>query len=218
MTHTDLDSLVIRARQRRRTLDALQGEARATLLRGREIQSEIGDLTETVEELDRVTLLLNSLGEDRQLKAQQTIEDLVTRGLQTIFDESLSFHITQTVKGKSASVEFTVRTTLDGKIIETPVMEARGGGLAATIGFLLRLVVMLLSKGTATENILILDETFAHVSDEYLGPLGEFLREVVDKTGVQIVMVTHQPEFTEYADKVYHFSTVDGKTQVREDG
>lgn len=215
---TDIDSLVIRARQRRRQIDSLQGEARATLLHGKELQTEISDLTEVIEDLDRVTVLLNSLGEDRQLKAQHTIEELVTRGLQTIFDETLSFHIVQSVKGKSAIVEFLVRTTLAGSVIETPVMEARGGGLAATIGFLLRLVVMLLSKGTKSENILVLDETFAHVSQEYLGPLGEFLREVVDKTGVQIVMVTHQNEFAEYADKVYRFTTAEGKTQVREDG
>ncbi len=215
---TDLDALTIRARQRRRQLDALQGEARATLLRGKELQEEIASLSESIEDLDRVTVLLNSLGEDRQLKAQQTIEELVTRGLQTIFDETLSFHIVQGVRGKAASVEFLVRTTLAGSVIETPVMEARGGGLAATIGFLLRLVVMLLSKGTKSENILVLDETFAHVSQEYLGPLGEFLREVVDKTGVQIVMVTHQNEFVEYADKVYRFSMADGETQVREDG
>lgn len=213
----DLSELTISARNRRRQLDALQGEARATLMRGKELQTEIATLSETIEDLDRVTILLNSLGEDRQLKAQQTIEDLVTRGLQTIFDETLSFHIVQSVRGKTANVEFLVRTTLGGDVIETPVMEARGGGLAATIGFLLRLVVMLLAKGTKSENILILDETFAHVSAEYLGPLGEFLRQIVDKTGVQMVMVTHQPEFSEYADSVYRFSTVEGKTQVQKD-
>ena len=214
----DLDSLTIRARQRRRQLDALQGEARATLLRGKELQGEVQDLSETVETLDRVTILLNSLGEDRQLKAQSIIEQLVTRGLQTIFDETLGFHIVQSVRGKTANVEFLVRTTLEGKTIETPVMEARGGGLAATIGFLLRLVVMLLDKGAKTENIMLLDETFAHVSAEYLDPLRQFLREVVDKTGVQIVLVTHQPEFAEDADVVYRFTAENGRTVVREDG
>lgn len=100
------------------------------------------------------------------------IEDLVTRGLQTIFDSTLSFHIIQSVRGKTANVDFIVRTTLPESVIETSVMDARGGGLAATIGFLLRLVVMLLRGGTKEENILILDETFAHVSAEYLAPLG----------------------------------------------
>jgi DNA repair exonuclease SbcCD ATPase subunit len=214
----DLDELDIRARRRRRVLDATQGEMRATLLRGKELQEEVSSLAETVETLDRVTILLNSLGEERQLKAQRVIEELVTRGLQTIFDDTLSFHIEQTVRAKTANVDFYVRTTLDGGVIETPVMEARGGGLAATIGFLLRLVVMLLDKGARHENILLLDETFAHVSAEYLEPLRQFLREIVDKTQVQIVMVTHQPEFAEDADKVYRFGTVDGRTVVKEDG
>ena len=214
---TDLDSLDIRARQKRRQLDARQGEMRATLLRGKELQAEISGLAEAVETLDRTTIFLNSLGEEKQLKAQQTIEELVTRGLQTIFDETLSFHILQTVRGKTANVEFLVRTTLDGREIETPVMEARGGGLAATIGFLLRLVVMLLDKGTRHENIMLLDETFAHVSAEYLDPLRSFLRQVVDKTGVQIVLVTHQNEFIEDADRIYRFRTHDGKTVVTEE-
>lgn len=213
-SNVDLDSLVIRARNRRRVIDSAQGEARATLLRGKQLQDDVAELAETVEDLDRVTGLLNSLGEAKQMQAQQTIEELVTRGLQTIFDDTLSFHIIQTMRGKTASVDFVVRTTLGGEVIDTSVMEARGGGLAATIGFLLRLVVMLLSKGTKTENILVLDETFGMVSAEYIHPLGEFLREVVEKTGVQIVLVTHEPEFEAYADQVIRFSTENGYTKA----
>lgn len=215
---TDLDSLSIRAKRHRRVLDSRAGEMRATLMRGKELQVEISELGSLVEDLDRVTLLLNSMGEDQQFQTQQKIEELVTRGLRTIFDDSLSFHIIQTVKGRAVVVDFVLRTTLDRIVIDTPVLDARGGGVAATIGFLLRLVVLLLSKGTRTEHILVLDETFAHVSAEYLPTVNEFLREVVDKTGVQIVMVTHQPELTELADKVYRFSVNDGKTLVSENG
>lgn len=210
-----LDQLALRARHRRRTLDQRQGEARAILTRGKEIQAEVAELTELVEDLDKVTLLLNSIGEDRQQKAQQTIEELVTRGLQTIFDETLSFHIVQTTRGKSVTVEFVVRTTLNGRAIETPVMDARGGGLAATIGFLLRLVVLLLTRGQRQDTLMILDETFAHVSAEYLPAVSAFVREVVDKTGVQIIMVSHQEELTENADALYRFHMEDGVTVAK---
>lgn len=214
----DITTLTTAVRNRRRELDALMGEARATLLRGKAIEEQIGGLTEDVSDYERVTTLLNSLGEDRQQRAQQTIEELVTRGLQTIFDETLTFHIVQSVKGKAAIVEFVVRSTFGNEQVETPVMDARGGGLAATIGFLLRIVVMLLrSRNTSEEQILVLDETFAHVSEEYLAGMGEFLRQIVDKTGVQIIMVTHQPEFADYADTVYRFSQKDGKTVVTAD-
>jgi hypothetical protein len=175
---------------RRRELDQLAGEARSVLQRGKDLAIEIADLEQQVTTLDKSTILLNGIAEDTQLQAQHNIEELVTRGLQTIFDESLSFHILQSTKGKSAAVEFVVRTQLlNGQAVDTPVMDARGGGLAATIGFLLRVVVMLLRK---QENILVLDETFAMVSDEYLPALGEFVRQLVDKTGLQVVMVTHQ--------------------------
>lgn len=200
---------------RRRELDALSGEARVTLTRGKELKVEVESLTVEVQTYDKVTGLLNSLAEDQQLTAQRNIEELVTRGLQTIFDASLSFHILQSTKGKNASVEFVVRTQLlNGQAVDTPVLDARGGGLAATIGFLLRVVVMLLRK---QENILVLDETFAMVSDEYLPALGEFLRQLVDKTNLQILMVTHQPLFADYADKVYRFSQTDGRTRVVEE-
>jgi len=211
-----LDSLVVRARQRRRQIDVAQGGVRAVLLRGKELTTEVSDLSALVEELDRVTVLLNSLGEERQLAAQSSIEELVTRGLRMIFDDTLSFHIVQAVKGKTAVVEFVVRTTLGNDVIETPVMDARGGGLAAVIGFLLRFVVMLMGRDPRDSTIMVLDEIFAHVSAEYLEPTGQFLREVVDRTGVQIIMVTHQPEFAQYADRVYNFSTTNGKTVVKD--
>lgn len=215
MTAT-LEDLARRAAVRRRELDAQYGEARSIGARAKEIQAEIATLSGEVDTLERVSILLNSMGEERQLQAQNVIEELVTRGLQKIFDESLSFHIIQSTKGKTANVDFFVRTTLSNSmVVDTPVMEARGGGVAATIGFLLRLVVMLLRSGnTREENLLVLDETFAHVSVEYVQQVGEFLREIVDKTGVQIVMVTHQQEFVDFGDLVYRFSTEDGKTQV----
>lgn len=214
----ELEDLARRVQQGRRRLDAASGEMRATLTRGKVLQEEVAELASLTEDLDRVTILLNSMGEDRQEQTQQRIEELVTRGLQTIFDDSLSFHIVQSVRAKSVSVDFVMRTTLPNAVVETPVMEARGGGVAATIGFLLRLVVLLLRAGQRKETLMVLDETFAHVSEEYLPAVGEFLREVVDKTGIQVLMVTHQSELTELADRVYRFQTKDGRTVVSENG
>jgi DNA repair exonuclease SbcCD ATPase subunit len=206
-----------RVRARRRELDSQEGEARSLQRRHDEVLAEVVELSSDIQVHERATILLNSIGEEKQYAAQEAIEQLVTRGLQTIFDESLTFHILQDVKAKRAEVSFVVRTTLtDGTVTETDVMDSRGGGLAATVGFLLRLTVMLLRTDAQADNILILDETFAHVSDEYIPGLKEFLRKVVDRTGVQILMITHQPAFEEVADKVYRLSLVEGKTVVKE--
>lgn len=214
-----LDELANRLDARSREIDALNVEARLTLARAKDVKAEIENLQKEIVNLDKAGVVLNSIGEERQLRAQDTIEALVTRGLQQIFDDSLSFHIIQSVKAKAANVEFVVRTTLaDGGIVDTPVLDARGGGLAATIGFLLRVVILLLKNGRDKDNILILDETFSMVSAEYIPGVGEFLRELVDKTGIQIILVTHQDDLTLNADIVYRFSAENGRTKVQEVG
>lgn len=211
---TDIETTASRVAHNRRVLDQRLGEARAVLARGKELEVEVATLTSDVADLERVSVLLNSLGEERQAAAQGTIEDLVTRGLQTIFDETLSFHIVAASKGKTSVVDFMVRSTLPNGTVDTPVMDARGGGLAATVGFLLRVVVLMLRTQGRGKQLLVLDETFAHVSDEYLEGVGNFLREIVDRSGVQIILVTHQPEFVDHADKAFRFSQINGKTKV----
>lgn len=214
---TELEQLGTAIKARRRELDDLSVEARLTLTRAQEVKAEIAELQSEISILEKSSIVLNSIAETRQIKAQTVIEELVTRGLQEIFDDTLSFHIVQKMNGKTVTVEFLVRTSLPGGVVvDTPVIDARGGGLAATIGFLLRVIIMLLRNGKDQDNILILDETFAMVSAEYLDGLGNFIREIVEKTGIQVVMVTHQPEFLDFADKAYRFSMVDGKTKVEE--
>ncbi len=209
---TDISTRLARAR---RTLDRQRGEAYALASRGQQVQAEIAELTQIVELHEKAAHVLTAIGEERQDAAQRAIETLVTQGLQTIFSDDLSFHLVPGVRAKTPVVDFVVRSRLDdGTVVDTDVMDARGGGLAATVGFLLRLVILLLSRHRQ-DTVLFLDETFAHVSAEYLPRLVEFLKELVDKTGVQLIMVTHEPAFTEAASTVYFFELRDGVTQVK---
>jgi DNA repair exonuclease SbcCD ATPase subunit len=211
----DLTALCAEVRRTRRTLDLRVGEARSIALGGQALARDITVLEHQIALHDKAAGLLTKIGEDRQHAAQKQIEALVTQGLQTIFGEELTFHLVPQVRGKRPEIDFLVRSRLDdGTIVDTDVMDARGGGLAATVGFLLRLVVLLLSR-SRQETVLFLDETFAHVSADYEPRLAEFLRELVDKTGVQVVMVTHSDAFSESADTRYRFDLHDGVTRVR---
>lgn len=209
-----IDELTARLTTVRSDLDRKIGEANAVLTRGKALEEEISSLKQAVADLGKVASLFTTIGEERQEAARRTIEDLVTQGLQTIFDDTLSFHIVSSVRGKSTVVDFMIRTTLAGSVVDTPVMDSRGGGLAATVGFLLRVVVLMLKSRDADDKILVLDETFSMVSAEYLPGVAAFLRDIVDRFGVQIIMVTHQELLTEDADVVYRFSQTDGRTKV----
>jgi DNA repair exonuclease SbcCD ATPase subunit len=65
-----------------------------------------------------------------------------------------------------------------------------------------------------SRRVLFLDESFAQLSEEYEPRLAEFLRELVDKTDLQIIMVTHSHAFSDIADQVYRFDLNDAGTTV----
>ncbi len=209
--NTTLTALTGRLRAARRVLDRQVGEAHAIARAGQQVQADIAALTEQADAYARASAVLTSIGEERQAAAQAQIEALVTRGLRTIFAEDLSFHLVPVVRGNRPEVDFVVRSQLDGRDVDTPVMDSRGGGLASTVGALLNIVVLLLSQ---PQPLLCLDETFAHVSAAYEPRWAEFLRELVDNTPMQIVMITHSEAFSDLADTRYRFRLVNGITQA----
>ena len=202
---------------KRRALSEDIGRAKMLEEAQASLTTQVAELSQLSETMEKAAGVLSSIGEARQQAAQEQIETLVTQGLQKIFGNHLSFRVVQSVKNKTPVVDFLIRTELpDGKIRETDILSAMGGGVAAVTGFLLRLVVLLLDTGRESA-ILVLDETFAHVSDAYLPVLAEFLREIVDKAKVQIVLVTHQTVLADTADKVYRFSLdTNGYTVAKE--
>jgi ABC-type uncharacterized transport system YnjBCD ATPase subunit len=209
--------LALAVRQARKAADWEAGEAAVIGRQGKAAQLEVARMRESLELHNKVLGVLTSVGEARQESAQRQVEGLVTRALQTIFDENLSFHLVPDVKGNQATVDFMLRSRYGDLEIDTPVMEARGGGMAAVVGFVLRLVVLLLTPGA--RRVLFLDESFGMVSAEYEPRLAEFLRQVADKAGVQIVLITHSTAYSDLADTSYELSLgADGATRVVQGG
>lgn len=211
----DLESLGYRVLAVSNALEREAGQAQQVARQGREAQQKVAELRERLELHEQAAALLNTLAEQRQESAQRQVEDLVTRALQVIFDEHLSFRMVQSVKANRAEVDFVIRSEYGGVVVETPVLDARGGGMAAVVGFVLRLVVLLLTPGA--RRFLALDESFAHVSASYEPRVAEFLREVADKAGVQLLLVTHSSAYGDLADVRYRLSLgPDGATRVEE--
>ena len=211
-----MEELINKLSLLRRKLDTQRGQKDLILTNINELHVEVNQLREKISDHVQAASVLSALAESRQTDIYQTIEDIVTQGLRTIFSEDLSFHINAGTRGKVNTADFIIRSTLgSGNVVETSVMDARGGGLASVVGFLLRVVILLLSKTPGT--IIFLDETFGMVSAGYESRLAEFLRELVDKTKIQIVLVTHSSGFSEVADKKYLFTLHEGLTKVTEE-
>jgi hypothetical protein len=212
---TDLAALAAAVRSARRDLDRLAGRAQQVAKDGMAAEADITRLAERVELCASTAALLTRIGEEAQETAREMFNDLATRALRDIFGDEFSFCLVPGESGGQVSLEPVIRSSYDGEVIETPVLEARGGGMAVVVGFVLQLVMVLLTP--AARKILFLDETFAFVSESYTDRLAEFIARVARGQGVQIVMITHDRTFAQYADvKVRLVLGADGVTRVFE--
>lgn len=160
---------------------------------------------------DQACALLSKYADARQEEVRERLEGLVTRGLQAVFEEDLTFHILTKQVGKRVDTEFVLRSTHDGQMIETGIMDARGGGVAAVTGFLLQVILLILH---GAPRVLFLDESFAQVSAEYEPRLASFMDELATDLQLQIVMVTHSTGFEDVSDVVYRTSAPKGVTKL----
>lgn len=179
-----------------RALDREIGEVEALVRRGRAAQQAASEARELEAACDEASKLLAAFADERQAHVVTSIEGICTAGLTSVFGEKIELKIKQVTRARRVEVDIAIVT--DG--LETTVLDARGGGLAAITAFLLRVTVLLLTRGA--RRLLVLDEPFAHLSSEYAPRAAEFVAELAEKTSTQIVMITHDDAFTEAADTV----------------
>jgi len=208
----DLGLLVRQARQR---LDRDTGRALEVARAGRAAEADILRLEGQVALYARVAALFTTVGEQAQESARGQFEALATHALRAVFGDGLSFHLVPGETGGQATLEPVIRSVHGAAVVETPAMGARGGGMVVVTGFIMQLVMVLLTPGT--RRVLFLDETFAHVPVANREAVARFLREIADRAKVQIVMVTHDRVYADHADSEVRLELgPDGHTRVAE--
>lgn len=176
-------------------------------------QNELEQATNLIDILEQVRFLLQRTSEYAREQIKQQIEMLVTHCLQFVFGPNLEFEIElNEVRGK-ANAEFYVISTYDDVKIKTKPQDARGGGIVDVISLALRIAVIQ-STNTYKEGPLILDEPAKHVSNEYIGNVAQFLKQISDIFHRQVIMVTHNQYLSEIADLAYKVELKNGVSEV----
>jgi hypothetical protein len=202
--------------ERRARLDVLKGRARELERFQTEYEQLVQSKFSEAVTVERAAALLSSLVEGEQAQTLTVVEELVTEGLQSIFGPEYEFKMLVDRKRSQVSIDFRLITHWPDRDHVTPLAGARGGGLLAVIGFVLRVVLLSLFK-ERSRLMLVLDESFGQVSSEYTEPLMHFVKKLIDELGVQVVMVTHDPAWLEVADRAYRFRMSEGQTRVRQE-
>lgn len=146
--------------------------------------------------------------EDSVRENIDSMAELATSGLQhVIYDQNLTFKVHQESKYNRIAMKFILND--DG--VEGDPLNSFGGGPAVLISLILRLAVMArLQMG----KLLILDESMASLANHYVPNAADFMRQLAEETGINILMVTHNNEFTQRAHLAYE-GTKDGHLKLR---
>lgn len=179
-----------------RHTDQLYGIYQARRQQEQELTETIDNLRKDIDRDIKASTVLKHLLDLMVKDEVERMAGLITYGLKTIFeDQNLTF-IPEITK-KNEKIYIDLKTNNDG--IEGDY-KAFGGSVAVIESFLLR-VLCLLKKKSA--RLMILDETFAAVGEEYIANTGKLISELSKKIGLDVLLVTHQKEFQHNADHVY---------------
>lgn len=166
-------------------------------------------LDKKLQSIEKAQAFIQIVAKDTQEGIKFHISDIVQLALDAVFPGRYNFEVQFEIKRNQteASLDFYDQ----GKKINP--MTGSGGGLVNTACLALRMVAWSLGR---TNPVIILDEPFSNLSADLQPKAGEILRELSDKLGIQIIMVTHNREtMIEIADKIIDVSLYkEGKWEV----
>lgn len=202
------------------------GELRSLERRLSDLDLEIQGLNTDILNTEKAVWLLQQYADFQQKEVIEKVEGIVTSGLQAVFrNDTLEFKLyySETKSGsKKKAPEITMAVFYDygGEQVKGDIKNSFGGGLSVVVATLLRIVFVMFLPDKIRP-ILFLDEPLRDLSpsynaggdaDGYRSRMAEFLRNLADETDVQILMVSHEPEYGEIADIDHRFNGSVGKT------
>lgn len=148
------------------------------------------------------------------LATQQQLEyhfsDIVTSALEAVFPNPYALSVK--FVERRGKTECDIGFARDGDVLDP--LSASGGGAVDIASFALRIAAwsMLTPRSSS---ILILDEPFRYLSSNLQNKAGEMLREVTKKLGLQLLIITHEEELENCADKIFQVRQRKGVSEVQ---
>lgn len=168
----------------------------------KEKEQEIKKLEENKEKLEKARVFLLKSADYQREQIKTEFENIVTQALQFILEEEIYFEIDiRELRGR-AEAEFFIRSIRDGVITRTGIEASRGDGIADIVGLALDIAKIECANPKNT-GPLILDEPVKQVSERHIENVGRFLSEISKTFNRQIIMITHNPKLTKFADSMF---------------
>lgn len=159
-------------------------------------------LERDLELLDQVGAVFRRMVDLEITEGVEALEALQSEGVRAVFhDQDLEVKAQVEIqRGKVYVTLVTLHRKENGVQIEGSSLEGFGGAVSTVQSILLRLA-LIFRKGLLP--VLCLDESLPAFDDKYVHSMGQFLKTLCARMGVDILLVTHNPALVEAADTAY---------------
>ena len=139
------------------------------------------------------------------------ISDITSLALEAVFDNPYRL-VTDFVQRRNKT-ECDLYFERDGNRVDP--LSASGVGAVDIASFALRIASWSMNR-PHSRNVIILDEPFKCLSDNYQEKASQMMKELSEKLGLQFVIVTHNDILASYADRTFEVSIKNGISKVKQ--
>lgn len=180
-----------------------EGEHKAVQSVKDRVSKEVTQKKQEADLYEKVVVVVQKLTEISRKETLDKVAAIVTTALQEVKDPDLSFKINYKTERSQAVAEFVI---YNSKLkLELDPVQSCGGTLIDIIEFALK-VSLLLKWKPQLSKVLILDEAFKFVSAVDRPAMAQFVKQITEKLGIQLILVSHSSELMLDAHKVFSVS------------
>ena len=165
------------------TADArFQGIRQARIDQRDQARSEVDRLTQRKKDIDEAVALIQGVAAATQDQLRVRLEDITQTALDVVFPGSYTFKVEFTPRRGRTEVDM----WLDKDGTRMDPLDSNGGGVVDVISLALRICCLTLSTNS---RVLLLDEPFKFIRGRARQHLGDMLKAISRRLGIQVVMV-----------------------------
>jgi DNA repair exonuclease SbcCD ATPase subunit len=174
------------------------------------LQSSLRQTEKSLRRHERAREIVRIVGLETQQQLQYHISDITSLALEAVFPDPYEL-VAEFVQRRNKT-ECDLLFQRDGHQIDP--ISASGVGAVDVASFALRIAAWSMQT-PRTRNVIILDEPFRFLSENYQEKASMMLKELSDRLGLQFIIITHEQTLAEYADKLFTVKLRNGVSRVK---
>lgn len=194
----------------RSEVDRRRGQQKQTQKNLQEAKSRLASKKTSLQRHEEAREVLRETG----LKTQQAlafhVSDITSLALQSVFDDPYDLKVDFVQRRNKTECDLLFER--DGNLVDP--MQASGGGAVDVAAFALRVASWSMQR-PRTRPVIVLDEPMRFLSTGLQPKASDMLRQLSERLGLQFIIVTHEEELTEKADKIFEVRKHKNITKVK---